>query len=149
MRSLSRKIWRHCGKAGIWLEDRGASVIEFALIVPFLMSLTIGIVEMSNVFYVRNVLNEAVRDATRRFAVGALDQLATENLVRQKVTEAIGASAEVLVTETPVDDDNTDVTVSVSVPLQNLLLFESLSGGLVTFGGSNPNLTFSATSLKY
>ena len=149
LRTLPRESLRNCGKAGIWLEDLGASLIEFALIVPFLISLTIGIVEMSNVFYVRNVLNEAVRDATRRFAVGALDKNGTENLVRQKVTDTIGSTGEVLVTETPVDGDNTDVTVSVSVPLQNLLLFESLSGGLVTFGGSNPNLTFSATSLKY
>ncbi len=124
-------------------------MIEFALIVPFLMSLTIGIVEMSNVFYVRNVLNEAVRDATRRFAIGVLDKDGTEDLVRQRVTETIGSKSDVRVTETPIDDDNTDVTVSVTVPLQNLLLFESLSGGLVTFGGSNPNLTFSATSLRY
>lgn len=124
-------------------------MIEFALIVPFLISLTIGIVEMSNVFYTRTVLNEVVRDATRRFAIGILDKEGTEDLVRQKVTETTGSNGDVRVTETPIDDENTDVTVSVSIPLQNLLLFESLSGGLVTFGGSNPNLTFSATSLRY
>ena len=129
--------------------DQGASLIEFALIVPFLLSLTIGIIEMSNVFYIRNVLNEAVRDATRRFAIGALDKVGIEDLIRQKVTDTIGVNGKILVTETPIDDDNTDVTVSVTVPLQNVLLFEALSGGIVTFGGSDPNLTLSATSLKY
>jgi Flp pilus assembly protein TadG len=146
---LAEQDGQYRGKVGIFLEDLGASVIEFALVVPFLISLTIGIVEMSNVFYIRNVLNEAVRDATRRFAVGALDKDGTEIFVRQKISETIGSTGEVLVVETPIEGDSIDVTVSVSVQLQDLLLFDSLSGGLVTFGGSNPNLTFSATSLKY
>lgn len=141
---------QHCRQdTHIRRGDQGASLIEFALIVPFLLSLTIGIIEMSNVFYTRNVLNEAVRDATRRFAIGALDKVGIEDLIRQKVTDTIGVKGKIRVTETPIDDENTDVTVSVTVPLQNVLLFEALSGGIVTFGGSNPNLTLSATSLKY
>ncbi|MEL6961618.1 MAG: TadE family protein [Pseudomonadota bacterium] len=149
LRSLLGQSQQNDKETSIRRGDRGASLIEFALIVPFLLSLTIGIVEMSNVFYIRNILNEAVRDATRRFAIGALDKVGTEDLIQQRVTDTIGFNGKVLVTETPIDDDNTDVTVSVTVPLQSLLLFQSLSGGFVTIGGSNPNLTFSATSLKY
>lgn len=134
---------------GLWREDLGASVVEFALIVPFLFSLAIGIVEMSNLFFIRSTLGDVVRDAVRRCAVGALDKSGTEQLVLQKVAETIDFTGNVRVSETEVDEQNTDVTVTLTVPLQNLLLFQNLSGGLVTFGGSDPDMTFSATMLKY
>ena len=142
---------------GRWRDNSGASIVEFALLVPFLLTLTIGIAEMSNVFFIRTALNEVVRDAARRFAVGALDKIQTEQLVLQKVAETIDTTGEVQVTETEEGGEengssssasNDEVTVVLTVSLQDLLLFETL-GGVVTFGGANTKLTFSATMLKY
>ena len=142
----------------LWSGDLGASMVEFTLLLPFLMSLAIGIAEMSNVFFIRNVLNEVVRDAARRFAVGAMDKTETENLVLQKVAESINSTGKVIITESKDEGEkdgsgdegiNNDVTVALTVPLQDLLLFENLSGGLITLGDSDPKLTFSATMLKY
>lgn len=157
-RSQSKRCRTNGLAKGLWREDLGASLVEFALLIPFLMSLMIGIIEMSNVFFIRSALNEVVRDAARRFAVGALDESGTEQLVLRKVAETIDSKGSVQVTETEDEEankksgnkvTNADVTVTLSVPLQELLLFRNLSGGLVTFGGAKPNLVFSATMLKY
>lgn len=149
-----------------WRGNQGASLVEFALIVPFLLSLMVGIVEMSNVFFVRNALGEVVRDATRRFAVGALDKAETEKFVLKKVADTINATGKVQVTETD-DEGNdkdkksgkekrsesqaaiTDVTVSLTVSLKDLLLFKDLSGGLIEIGGGSSDLTLSASMLKH
>jgi Flp pilus assembly protein TadG len=143
---------------GLWSGELGASLVEFALLLPFLLSLAIGIAEMSNVFFIRNVLNEVVRDAARRFAVGAMDKSETEKLVLQKVAESINSTGKVIITESKDEGKkdesgdkgiNNDVTVALTVSLQDLLLFENLSGGLITLGDSTPKLTFRATMLKY
>jgi hypothetical protein len=121
--------------------------------------LTIGIVEMSNAFYIRNILNETVRDAARRFAIGAMNPDQTEAFILEKVAEIIDANASVVVTESDTTEAEKskeageasidDVTITLTVPFDDILLFENLSGGLITFAGSNPNMTFSATMLKY
>jgi len=129
--------------------DRGAAMAEFALLLPFLLALTVGIIEMSNVFYVRSVLNEMVRDTTRRVAIGALDETGAKTLVLQKVAEAIDSKGDVQVTESTIEGDNTDVTIVLSVPLRDLFLFDNLSGGLMALGESSKDLTMTATMLKY
>jgi Flp pilus assembly pilin Flp len=52
-----------------WRDDRGAAVIEFALIVPLLLLLLFGIIDMSRAFYTLNNLASAVREGARRGAV--------------------------------------------------------------------------------
>lgn len=50
-------------------RDRGAVAVEFAILVPFLLLLVIGIVELSHEYNVKITLTQAAREAARTMAV--------------------------------------------------------------------------------
>ncbi|MGZ8162559.1 MAG: TadE family protein [Methylobacter sp.] len=74
-------------------KSKGAVLIEFALVLPFLLFLTVGIIELSNAFMAFNNLNKSVRDGISylsRHAINATnngieitssDKTTTENLI--------------------------------------------------------------------
>lgn len=126
--------------------QRGAGAVEFALIVPFLLLMIVAIVEMSNLYFTRNLLSEITRDATRRFAVGALEETEVEAFVLKRLAENTSVTGEVDVAETEVDGI-TDVTLSLSVPFADILLFDQL---IETLWSSAPqNLSVNATMMKH
>ncbi len=126
--------------------QHGAGAVEFALIVPFLLLMLVAIVEMSNVYFTRNILSEITRDATRRFAVGALEIKEVEAFVLKRLAENTNVTGKVGVAETEVDGV-TDVTLSLSVPFADVLLFDSLIEGL--WSGAPKNLSVNATMMKH
>lgn len=131
--------------------DFGASAIEFALIVPFLLMLTGGIVEMTNLFFIRSQLNEIVRDATRRLAVEAISPDEARKFVSDKLATMTTAKGDVNVSET-IDDkgkEATDVTVSLSVPLKDVLIFDFVADSLGGSGKTPPGLSVAVTMFKY
>lgn len=128
------------------LDERGVGAVEFALIIPFLLMLIVGIVEMSNVYFMRNQLSEIARDATRRFAVGALDETEVKTFVLKRLAQATDADGSVVVTETDVGDV-VDVSLSLSVPFADVLLFDHLIDSL--WAGAPDALSVSATMMKH
>ena len=51
-------------------DDRGASAVEFALVVPFFVLLVFGIIQYGWYFYVAETASGAASNVTRRLAVG-------------------------------------------------------------------------------
>nr|WP_305910157.1 TadE/TadG family type IV pilus assembly protein [Methylomarinum sp. Ch1-1]MDP4519871.1 TadE/TadG family type IV pilus assembly protein [Methylomarinum sp. Ch1-1] len=49
-------------------NQKGAALIEFAIILPLLMLLVIGVVEFGFAFYHLDILNKSVQDGARYFA---------------------------------------------------------------------------------
>lgn len=108
----------------------------------------IGVVELSNLFFMRHVFNDLVGDAARRLAVGALDEAGTEKFVLSKLAETSNSKGDVQISESKMSENVTDVTVSLSIPINDVLLFGSLTGRFIASGDHAPNLTHSATMLK-
>ncbi|MGY1641765.1 TadE/TadG family type IV pilus assembly protein [Geodermatophilus sp. SYSU D00703] len=50
-------------------RERGASVVEFALILPLLMILVLGIIEFGHAFHVQGTLSAAAREGARVMAL--------------------------------------------------------------------------------
>ena len=50
-------------------SDDGAALVEFALIVPFLMILTVGLVDIGRMMWYRSTLEHVAREGTRWAAV--------------------------------------------------------------------------------
>jgi Flp pilus assembly protein TadG len=104
---------------------RGAAAVEFALVVPLVLLLLWGIVDIGRAFYTLNNLASAVREGARTAAVMATDPTlaANKTLIKTTVTtdfQPIGgplAPESVFVTLA-----NRQVTVQASYPFAPLVL---------------------------
>lgn len=129
--------------------DVGANAIEFALIIPFLLMLAGGIAEMTNMFFVRSQLNEVVRDATRRLAVDAFSPDEARQYIADQLTQTTDAQGNVTVVETKEKgEDSTDVTVSLDVPLKDLLIFDFIAETFNSPGNEPQSLSVAVTMIK-
>jgi Flp pilus assembly protein TadG len=91
--------------------ERGTALIEFALVLPFLICLTFAVVDLSRAFYIKNVLYQAAREGVRTAVVttGA-DADVVEARVRQ-----VAAAANINVSSvTIVADANRQLGVTVN-----------------------------------
>ncbi len=132
-------------------HELGASAIEFALIIPFLLMLAGGIVEMANLYFVRSQINEIARDATRRLALDALSQDQARKFILDQLSQTTDAKGKVTITETKEKKKGevSDVTIEVELPLREILIFDVLADMFVTAGEGSPDLSVSVTMLKH
>jgi Flp pilus assembly protein TadG len=108
-----------------WRDERGASAVEFALIVPLLIVLVLGIAEFGHAFQVQGTLSAAAREGVRVMALQndpaaarAAVQNATSSL-RPAVT-----NAQVLIPVTcPATGGPTNVRVTISYRMPYLTGF--------------------------
>lgn len=68
------------------LNERGTALIEFTLILPVLLVLTIAVVDFGRAFFVKNVLEQAAREGVR---LRAVTSSADSALVTQRVNQVI------------------------------------------------------------
>src|SRR5881396_1730683 len=63
------------------LARRGAATVEFAIIVPFLIALTLGMIEVTHVAQTKNCLTDAARSSCRlAIQPGSSNQAVTDNI---------------------------------------------------------------------
>ena len=91
-------------------EKRGASLVEFAIVVPLLMLFVFGIIEFSILLYDKAMLTNACREGARagivyhpsaRPSQSDVEQIVRSYCINNLIT--FGADANVTVTTTPVD----------------------------------------------
>ena len=52
-------------RASVWHHQRGTSLIELALILPFMLMIMLTVVDLSRAFYVKGMLTSAAREGAR------------------------------------------------------------------------------------
>jgi Flp pilus assembly protein TadG len=132
-------------------DQRGSSLIEFALILPFLLVITFAVVDLSHALVVRSVITSAAREGARRAIELSVPQgngrspSAGYYEVYSRVTDVLtpaGVSFQSLDVSGPDASHNLTVTVSAN--------FTWLYFGLLNFFGpggfSNPQ-TLTATAV--
>jgi len=108
--------------------ERGTALIEFALVFPMLLVLTLTVIDFSRAFFVKNLAYQAAREGVRTLVVGsAADSVA----VRQRVMQVTGA-ANVTLKTLGITGPNADQLESVSVGVE----FHWLFGGLFSWLGA-------------
>ncbi|MEW5875159.1 MAG: TadE/TadG family type IV pilus assembly protein [Candidatus Zixiibacteriota bacterium] len=113
------------GKRRRLRSGRGQSVIEFAFILPLLLLLVFGIVEVGRMLMRANLLTQAAREGARAAAVG-VDSLDVVDRVTGVLTAAgVGQSPETVEVVVAGPDGNQMMTVTV------LNLYYVLSPGTV------------------
>ena len=70
-------------------RERGTALIEFTLVLPLLLLLTVAAVDFGRAFFVKSVTEQAAREGVRMRAVSTA---ADSDLVRQRVVEVMNSS---------------------------------------------------------
>lgn len=133
---MKLKWVRRARGSGDWRE-RGTAIVEFAVVLPLLLTILFGIIEFGYVFMVRQSLQHAAREGART----AILQTSTNAGVTARITEAMGPTGITgyTVARTLATNANPVETVSVTVPYTDV----SLVGGFFGFANFNLNGTCS------
>ncbi|MGI8497268.1 MAG: TadE/TadG family type IV pilus assembly protein [Gemmatimonadaceae bacterium] len=109
----------------LWTDDCGAAAVEFALVLPLLLLVLWGIVDIGRAFYTLNNLASAVREGARKAAVLSTDPTTASNTatIRSAVTSAFSPIGPPLPAESVfVTVAGRQVTVRASYPFAPLAL---------------------------
>jgi len=112
-------------------EDRGQSLVEFAITAPILLFLLLGIVDFARAWNVYQVLTDAGREGTR---VSVVDNGATQAQVRQTIKDAAARAgitltdADITIAEGAARGDPTTITVQYGHDLRFVGVFMNLIG---------------------
>ncbi|MGI6093514.1 MAG: TadE/TadG family type IV pilus assembly protein [Negativicutes bacterium] len=98
-------------------DNRGQAVVEFALIVPVLLLLVLGIMEFSMVIHQYMVVAGASREGARAAALGGSDA-DIEAAVQNAVSGLDSAKLIVTPSPTPTRTQGDPVTVTVTYPFK-------------------------------
>ena len=119
--------------------DRGAALVEFALVLPLLAMMTIGIIAFGYMFHIQSVLDNAARDGVR---VATLTN-ATDAVALARSTARASASSSVALAATDITVDlracataasaTNDRLAHVTIELED---FSLLGLGTITLTGT-------------
>lgn len=120
-------------------RERGQATVEMALVMPILLLILLGIVQLGLIFHAQLTLDTAAREGARRGAVGAGDAA-----IRDRVARVSGfdpAALQITVTPAEPRQSGDELTINVSYPVRIIVpMMESL------LGGSGGTLPISATA---
>ena len=108
-------------------EQRGAAAVEFALVVPLLIVLVLGIAEFGRAFQVQGTLSAAAREGVRVMALQN-DQAAARDAVRNAATSLNPTITDSEIVISPsscptINSAGTSVRLTISYPMPYLTGF--------------------------
>jgi Flp pilus assembly protein TadG len=118
---LSRRV-RKIALTGLTLarEERGAAIVEMALVLPLLLALLMGILVYGQYFMLAHSVQQAANDGARASIIGldAADRSAVASRAVGRSLQAVDGTHSVAVSETI---EAITVAVTFTVPQDNLL----------------------------
>jgi Flp pilus assembly protein TadG len=98
-------------------RDEGATAVEFALIAPVLIALTMSIIEFGLIIFTYTTAGNASRDVARRIATGRIAASAASTTLTPQLPAWVRSYASVVVAQTAPSTPSTNIiTVNVSFP---------------------------------
>lgn len=119
---------------------RGTAAIEFALVMPVLLSLTMGILEFGWLYYVENQMAFVARAVTRDVSAGIYGTVAAKTEAENRLDYLPGFTGNVVVQIGLVGND---VVTEISVPMADAALINFLN--LFGSGTLNANVIMRKT----
>ena len=76
-----------------WREDRGSSVVEFALVAPLVLAVAVGVLQVVLALHVRSTLTAAAAEGARAGALAGSSAVVAERRTRDVLADALGGEA--------------------------------------------------------
>jgi Flp pilus assembly protein TadG len=119
-------------------QEKGQTLIEFALVLMILLLLTFGMIDLSRAVYTASVLQAAAQAGARAGMISPdLDEVKTAVQARLVGLD----SARVLVTRTMLTSERVEVTVTYDLILMTPLIAQLAPDGRITLRASASMLT--------
>jgi len=109
--------------------QRGTALIEFTLVLPMLLVMTVAAVDFGRAFFVKNVVSQAAREGVRLRAVSSS---ADSALVRDRVLQVANA-ANVTISQLAINGPDVSRQVTVTVTAE----FNWIFPGVFNLFGAN------------
>jgi hypothetical protein len=120
-------------------RERGAAIVEFAVVLPLLLTILFGIIEYGWVFFIRQTLQNSAREGCRLLVLQtSVEPYANVYARVADVMQPTGVTGY----QTTLSRDGCEESVAVSVPYTDI----SLLGGF--FGTEDYDLTGTCTMRK-
>lgn len=116
-------------------NDRGSQVVEFAILVPVLLSIVAGIITFGFVFNAQITVTEAAREGARLAAICGQDATCLGTVKAQVESHAPGltlSDSQIAVTSCPANSTTASATVTITY-VENLHI-PPLSAGITLHG---------------
>ena len=97
-------------------SEKGAELIEFALTLPLILLLCLGVIEFGRAYYTYNILAKAVRDGARYLSTGMVTSTGTIDSTIATQTRNVVVYGAVTNTGTPILPDLATGQVSLPAP---------------------------------
>ncbi|WP_223592031.1 TadE/TadG family type IV pilus assembly protein [Neobacillus bataviensis] len=97
-------------------SEKGQSLVEFALILPILILLLLGIIDFARIFHVYLTMDHAGREAARAASIGKDDSNIKSTAINN--ASSIGLTADkIVVTPTGTRSSGSNVTIKITYPV--------------------------------
>ncbi|WP_248255693.1 TadE family protein [Georgenia sp. EYE_87] len=106
-------------------HDRGATAVEFALILPILLLLIIGITEFGRAYHVQTTLSDAARAGVRTMALHS-NVTEAKKSARDAATTVVLTDDQITVKPSTCDGSTEPATVSIEHPV-DLIFFPDVT----------------------
>lgn len=122
---MKLRMWRSSGRHGT-RRERAAAVVEFAVVLPLLLTILFGIIEYGYIFMVRQTLQHAAREGSRIAVLQT--SVPPYSAAATRIDEIMGAANLSGFTRGIAEGANQIVTVDVSVPYSQVSLLGGFFG---------------------
>ncbi len=109
---------------GPWRDERGAAAIEFAFVIPVLLLILTGIIQLGALLFLQSNMGDVARDTARRLAVGEITAAEAPSYAVGKLVSWGGTFTVTAAMPDPNDPNDRDITVRVSVPIADVSLVD-------------------------
>ena len=109
---------------GSFLRNTGGGVaVEFAVMLPIVLSMLFGIIQYGNILYIRQLMTQAAEEAARAYAFDSMAAADAETLAEERL-ENTGLVYTVTLSEP--SSSETNVKVEITTPMEDAALVNML-----------------------
>ncbi len=107
-----------------WRDARGVAAVEFAFVMPVLVLILTGIIQLGLLLFLHGNMGDVARDTARRLAVGELTAANAPSYAEGQLVNWGGTFTVTPTMPNPADPNDRDITVQISVPIADVSLVD-------------------------